>query len=153
MAVLRLHRASLYCYGPIDREMLDEDLSGRFFLPRLTFAHLARYAAAILRRSEESRGSVEVVEALRKYLAAHRARCGNPAPHRPIFATALGTPLSPNNLLNRTIFARFEPLQEVREGGRRSRDRGPYVRVRKFAPRVARMARFLGARFQHASTK
>jgi len=110
------------------------------FLPRLTFAHLARCAAAILRRSEESRGSVEVVEVLRKHLDAHRARCANPPPHRPIFATALGTPLSPNNLLNRTILPVLNHCKKC-EGGRRSGDRGPYVRARQFAPRVARMAR------------
>jgi integrase len=54
-------------------------------------------------KTDESRGSVEVVEILRKYLDAHRARCGNPPPNWPIFATTVGTPLSPNNLLNRTI--------------------------------------------------
>jgi hypothetical protein len=54
-------------------------------------------------KTEESQRKVEVIAILRRYLDAHRIRSGNPGPDCPIFATARGTPLNPNNVLCRQI--------------------------------------------------
>jgi integrase len=53
-------------------------------------------------KTDTSKSSVPLVPLLERALDAHRERDGNPATG-PIFRTSIGTPMDPNNVLNRQI--------------------------------------------------
>ena len=53
-------------------------------------------------KTPDSKSAVPLLPSLERVLDAHRERDGNPA-RGPIFRTSIGTPLDPNNVLNRQI--------------------------------------------------
>jgi len=61
-------------------------------------------------KTEKSRAGVPVIRQLADSLEMHRLRSGNPS-SGPIFATALGTRLSMNNLLNRQMLPALDRCQ------------------------------------------